>query len=151
MLIVFDLDFTLWDCGGTWCDHTNPPFYRENGIIMDEDGRKIKLYPDVKTVLEHLNDQRITMAVASRTYSPEWADELMGLFDIKKHFNYFEIYPGSKVNHFHSLKAKTGMSFHEMIFFDDEYRNVDEVADLGVKSIFVNNGISLSLVKSSLR
>ena len=26
MLLVFDLDFTLWDAGGTWCDQTKPPF-----------------------------------------------------------------------------------------------------------------------------
>lgn len=151
MLIVFDLDFTLWDCGGTWCDHTNPPYYRENGIIRDKDGRKISLYPDVKKILQLLNDQQITLAVASRTYTPDWADELMQLFDIRKYFNHFEIYPGSKVNHFHSLNTKTGFNFHEMIFFDDEYRNVDEVANLGVKSIFVDKGISLTLVESSLR
>jgi magnesium-dependent phosphatase 1 len=147
MLVVFDLDFTLWDCGGTWCDHTNPPYYRQNGIILDEDMRKIRLYPEVQSMLQNLYDQDVLLGVASRTSAPDWADELMQLFDIKKYFKFFEIYPGSKVSHFQSLQLKTGLPFRDMIFFDDEYRNIDEVSRLGVEAIFVEDGISLKTVQ----
>ena len=34
-----------------------------------------------------------------------------------------------------------------MVFFDDEYRNIEEVASLGVKSVFVRNGVKLKLVE----
>jgi hypothetical protein len=34
-----------------------------------------------------------------------------------------------------------------MIFFDDEYRNIDEVSRLGVEAIFVEDGISLKTVQ----
>ena len=94
MLIVFDLDFTIWDCGGTWCDHTNPPFYKENGVVRDEDYRKIRLYPDVIPLLKLLSSKEVQLGVASRTGAPEWADDLMQLFNIKKFFHHFEIYPG---------------------------------------------------------
>ena len=146
MLIVFDLDFTLWDCGGTWCDHTNPPYYKQNGIIRDEDQRKIRLYPDVRGILEELHEKNVLLGVASRTGAPDWADELMQLFDIKKYFEYFEIYPGSKINHFRSLQEKTGIAYQDMIFFDDEYRNIEEVSQLGVKAVFVEDGIDQQLV-----
>jgi magnesium-dependent phosphatase 1 len=142
LLVVFDLDFTLWDCGGTWCDHTNPPDYRQNGMIRDNDGRKIRLYDDVLEILAQLDDQQISMAVASRTSAPGWADELMELFDIKKYFQHFEIYPGSKIRHFRSLQEKTGLKYNEMIFFDDEYRNIEEVGQLGVRTVFVEKGIN---------
>jgi magnesium-dependent phosphatase 1 len=142
LLVVFDLDFTLWDCGGTWCDHTNPPYYLQNGMIRDDDGRKIRLYDDVPEILAQLDDQQISMAVASRTSAPDWAYELMELFDIKKYFDYFEIYPGSKVSHFRSLREKTGLKYSDMIFFDDEYRNIEEVSALGVKTVFVQDGIN---------
>jgi len=145
MLVVFDLDFTLWDCGGTWCDHTNPPYFKQNGIIRDEDDRKIQLYPDVKVILENLKKQNVQMGVASRTGAPDWADELMQLFDIKKYFDHFEIYPGSKLNHFRSIQEKTGFSYRDMVFFDDEYRNIDEVSSLGVKAVFVEDGVNLEV------
>lgn len=151
MLVVFDLDFTLWDCGGTWCDHTNPPYYRQNGMIRDDDGRKIRLYDDVLEILAQLDHQQISMAVASRTSAPDWADELMGLLDIKKYFQYFEIYPGSKISHFRSLQEKTGLKYSDMMFFDDEYRNIEEVSRLGVHAIFVEDGMHMRLLKSHLQ
>ena len=148
MLVVFDLDFTLWDCGGTWCDHTNPPYYKQNGIIRDEDQRAIRLYADVRSILHELHEKNMLLGIASRTGAPDWADELMQLFDIKKYFKHFEIYPGSKINHFRSLQEKTGIPYMDMIFFDDEYRNIDEVSKLGVEAVFVENGISMDQIKS---
>ena len=150
MLVVFDLDFTLWDCGGTWCDHTNPPYYKHNGIVLDDDQRRIMLYPDVKPILDKLNSRNIQLAVASRTGAPDWADELMQLFDIKKYFQHFEIYPGSKINHFKSLQQKTGLKYNDMIFFDDEYRNIEEVGQLGVEVVFVEDGVDIALVEEYL-
>ena len=124
MLIVFDLDFTLWNCGGTWCDHTSPPYTKQNGILMDTEGRNINLYPDSYSILEKLRNQERLIAVASRTYAPQWADELIQLFDIKKLITHFEIYPGSKVAHFESLHQKTKIAYEDMVFFDDEFRNI---------------------------
>ena len=33
MLLVLDLDFMLWDAGGTWCDQTIPPFKKIDSNI----------------------------------------------------------------------------------------------------------------------
>lgn len=38
-----------------------------------------------------------------------------------------------------------------MIFFDDEFRNIDEVANLGVKVVFVENGIDTAMVNAFLK
>lgn len=150
MLIVFDLDFTLWDCGGTWCDCTSPPYYKQNGIVRDADNRRISLYPDAYSILDKLKDQQVAMAVASRTTTPELADELMKLFDIKKYFDHFEIYPASKLNHFKSLQHKTNIPYNEMVFFDDEPRNIEEVGRLGVEVVHVKDGIDEGLIKPYL-
>jgi magnesium-dependent phosphatase 1 len=142
MLLVFDLDFTLWDAGGTWCDHTDPPYTKVNGHIRDALGRQIHLYPDVRTILETLSGKHIPMAVASRTHSPGTAHRLMDLFGIRDFFSYEEIYPGSKLVHFRSLQKRTGISYGKMVFFDDEHRNIAEVGRLGVKAIPVHSGLN---------
>ncbi len=149
-LVVFDLDFTLWDAGGTWCDHTNPPYKRVNGHIEDSYGNHIFLYPDVRTIIKDLDEQGIAMALASRTGAPSWAKELLALFEIGHFFRYQEIYPGSKTAHFHQLKQQTGLPYKNMAFFDDEMRNIHEVAGLGVHAFFVDDGINSSLVNEAL-
>jgi magnesium-dependent phosphatase 1 len=149
-LIVFDLDFTLWNAGGTWCDHTFPPYRKENGYILDSQGNRISLYPDTKAILNHLTSVGFEIAIASRTHEASWAEELLRLFSIDSHFIYKQIFPGSKVEHFHNLRNESKLTFEQMVFFDDEMRNISEVSALGVKSVLVDNGINKELVFSSI-
>lgn len=151
MLVVFDLDFTLWDCGGTWCDHTEPPYVKKNGKIYDDYGSLMRLYSDSLIILEELQSRSVPVAIASRTSRPDWANELLRLFDIDRFFEFKEIYSGSKIKHFSELHRKTNIPFNQMLFFDDELRNVEEVGNLGVETVYVRNGIDWILFKNSLK
>ncbi|MCB1124156.1 MAG: magnesium-dependent phosphatase-1, partial [Verrucomicrobiae bacterium] len=51
-VIVFDLDFTLWDCGGTWCDCLWPPFRKAGSRVLDAHDSHVRLYPDVQEILD---------------------------------------------------------------------------------------------------
>ena len=146
MLVVFDLDFTLWDCGGVWVDCTNPPFKRQNGYVIDRLQRIIALYPEVPKLLNKLKEKNIKLALASRTSEPLWANELLDLFGIGNCFEYKEIYPSSKTVHFNRLHKKSGTNFSDMYFFDDEYRNIQDVSELGVNCQYVKNGVNLENV-----
>lgn len=148
MLIVFDLDFTIWDAGGTWCDQTSPPYSLAGKNIEDSEGSVIYLYPDVMDILETLSEKGITLALASRTYSPENAGKLMDLFGIRSFFKYEEIYPSSKIRHFESLQSRTHIPYKQMYFFDDEHRNISEVGSLGVHAIHVSYGLSWRELKA---
>lgn len=145
-LFVFDLDFTLWDAGGTWCDATQPPYQWENECLYDRAGRHIHLYSDVIDILEKLQQRGKWIAAASRTSEPSWALNLLQLFGIDGFFDQKEIYPGSKLQHFNAIQKRFDVSFSEMVFFDDEYRNIQEVSQLGVTSVFVKNGITTDMV-----
>ncbi len=149
-LFVFDLDFTLWNAGGTWCDHTSPPYKRVNSHVEDSYGSRIELYPEVLEILNRLEEKNIPMAVASRTGAPSWALQLLQLFEIDHFFPYKEIYPAIKTKHFDILKKQTGFSFSNMVFFDDEMRNIHEVGALGVQAIYVENGLSWQMVEEQL-
>lgn len=148
-LVVFDLDFTLWDCGGTWVDCTTPPFEERDGRIVDQAGNHCHLYEDVIPVLDHLQERGKTLALASRTHDPEAARSLLNLLGIADRFPHQQIFPGSKLFHFEKLQKDTGLAYKEMVFFDDEMRNIVETNSLGVTAIHVANGLNWSLVETA--
>lgn len=49
-----------------------------------------------------------------------------------------------------SFKKKSGLDFREMLFFDDEHRNIVDLTRHGVKSILVNHGVNLKLVDEAV-
>nr|XP_004661886.1 magnesium-dependent phosphatase 1 [Jaculus jaculus] len=148
-LAVFDLDYTLWPF---WVDtHVDPPFHKSSdGTIRDRRGQNVRLYPEVPEVLERLQGLGVSVAAASRTGEIEGAKQLLELFDLDRYFIHREIYPGSKVTHFERLQQKTGIPFSQMVFFDDENRNIADVGKLGVTCIHIQNGMSLQTLIQGL-
>uniref|UniRef100_A0A1D5RB17 Magnesium-dependent phosphatase 1 n=1 Tax=Macaca mulatta TaxID=9544 RepID=A0A1D5RB17_MACMU len=114
-----------------------------DGTVRDRRGQDVRLYPEVPEVLKRLQSLGVPGAAASRTSEIEGANQLLELFDLIRYFVHREIYPGSKVTHFERLQQKTGIPFSQMIFFDDERRNIVDVSKLGVTCIHIQNGMNL--------
>ena len=144
-LVVFDLDFTLWDCGGTWCDCTCPPYEKNGDSILDAAGHKIRLYPHVMRILDECAQNGVRMALASRTDAPELARELLALFQIDSYFQYQEIYPGDKQKHLKKISNDSGIVLEDIVFFDDEMRNITSTQSIGVNAVWVSSGINNEL------
>lgn len=139
-LIVFDLDFTLWDCGGTWCDCLTPPFRMEQNRVLDRHNSHIQIYPFARTVFKWAAERDIPLALASRTEQPRWAIELLRLLELSRLFRWQQIFPDCKLRHFEALQRDSGIEFQHMLFFDDEQRNIRDVTTLGVTCVHVPNG-----------
>jgi magnesium-dependent phosphatase 1 len=105
----------------------------------------------VHSILDQCDTHGVPMALASRTEQPPWARELIDLFGVARRFAHAEIYPSSKLRHFSALQLASGIEFADMLFFDDEMRNIREVGDLGVTSVLVENGITRQMFDDSLR
>jgi HAD-superfamily phosphatase, subfamily IIIC len=144
-LIVFDLDNTLW----------SPELYQlrklqKNNVypIAHED---VKLFPAAWDVINHIRKDPLGIfvntkfAVASRTKSVDWAQDLLKQFELEDFFHYVEIFPGDKKRHFNNLKRRSGIDFDRMLFFDDsrdgKFGNCEPVSQLGVLSVHCPDGI----------
>lgn len=148
-VLVFDLDYTLWPF---WVDtHVTPPFRRKGNDIVDSYDQKIRYYKEVPNVLKRLSEEGYELGVASRTSEIEGANQLLKLFDWDKYFQYKEIYPGSKVTHFSRIHRASGVDYKDMIFFDDEHRNIVDVGKLGVTCVHVKDGVTNSLIENALK
>ena len=129
--------------------------------MVDRLGTELTIHPGARIAIEEmLNRPRwrranVQIAYASRTDEPEWALEAMRLLRVcadnrgldvtlEDAVDHMEVYPvRSKTEQFHRLKAKSGVPFERMLFFDNEARNVREVATLGVCCVYTPDGMTV--------
>ncbi len=110
-------------------------------MALDSTGSHIRLYSDVPDILQLCRMQEHTLAPAFRTFEPDWACELLELLNIRFYFDYEEIFPVGKIQHFQNLHHATGLNYNNMLFFDDEMRNDHDVRRLGVHTVYVRDGL----------
>lgn len=149
-LMVFDLDMTLWPFHVDSFTYS-PPYKRKNGQVVDAHDSRMQPYPDTLKILEHWS-KKCEIAVASRTSYPQGAESLLTLFGMDKYIKYKEIYPGCKLTHFARLKEKSGADYKEMVFFDDEPRNIRDLRGAGVESVHIDEdvGVTMKLVQDTV-
>ncbi|OWF50094.1 magnesium-dependent phosphatase 1-like [Mizuhopecten yessoensis] len=148
-LIIFDLDYTLWPF---WVDtHVDPPFKKNSdGKVEDCRGKHVKHYRDVPAILQRLHGEGYKLGIASRTSTVNEANDLVTLFNWDQYFQYREIYPGCKIAHFKRFQVDSGINFKEMLFFDDEYRNIKDVGSLDVVCVLAEHGMNEETLKEGL-
>lgn len=176
-LIVFDLDYTLWPFWVD--THVTPPLKANaaHTSAADRYGEDYAFYSDVPYILQLLpraglsshpdtaaaNTAPIKLGVASRTSAPSLARDLLKMLHLpavadaglkaRRAGEVFdggmEIYPGSKIKHFETLQKRTGIKFEDMLFFDDESRNM-ETEKLGVTMRLVRDGVTWAEVEKGV-
>lgn len=142
--VVFDLDGCLWSPEMyelSW-DRGGAPFaYDTQGVMRDKRGCVISLHSGVESALTELATDKkwkgVTVAVASCCDVPPWAFELLGKFEFgpsKSKLNELiticKIHKGGKQGHLREIQQVVGCSFDEIIFFDNEPYNCQQVASL---------------------
>lgn len=139
-IAVFDLDHTVWNFGIDGYQLI-PPYYidKQTGKLLDQCSQEITHFPDIPTIFNYCKSQSIDIGLASRTKWPNGAKDVLNLLQLKPYVKYMEIYPGQKMKHFERIKEESGVDFGDMIFFDDELRNIEDVSKMGVHSVLVDH------------
>lgn len=122
-------------------------------------GESFAFYRDVPSILHAAKSLAtpILIAAASRTHAPDLANTLLKQLTIKgsnrraiEYFDYMQIFPGDKKQHFSKINKASGVAYEEMLFFDDEVRNRN-VESLGVVMCLVRDGVTRSEVDRGIR
>jgi len=130
------------------------PFRREEGgrLVIDCRGEQVRLMGVSHDIMHELvtrdHFKGTKVAYVSRCDIPEWADDCMHLFEaapgmsLRQLADYVEIYPGTKTKHFRAVSKASGIAFRDMLFFDNESRNIRDCKALGITSIYTPRGMT---------
>ncbi|EYE97041.1 Mg-dependent acid phosphatase [Aspergillus ruber CBS 135680] len=159
-LIAFDLDYTLWPF---WVDtHVSAPVKPRdnNSRCVDKWGESYAFYPAVSSIIHACKTRSIPLALASRTCAPDLARDLLKALHIiptftdnpaanktrtvraLEYFDYVQIFPATKTQHFARIHQASGVAYEDMLFFDDEARNRNVETELGVTFTLVKDGMT---------
>ena len=166
--IFFDLDGCLWTpemyeivyfMGGRGAPFREDP--EDPNQLLTTGDQPVRLLGDVRAVFEEVHtsmDSGVLIGVSSRTDEPDWARELLDKFKICNNNvcladvlnGPIEIAKDSKAKHFRRIRAETGIGYQDMVFFDNEFGNCQEVASLGVSVVYCPDGVTMDLWRECL-
>ena len=103
-----------------------------------------------RTALCELADAGVPVAIASRAGEVAWAEEILRLMRVDKKRTMADvigsapvvIQGGSKTRHLKHIAAESGVPLREMLFFDNERTNIQEVEGLGVTCVYCPRGLT---------
>ena len=67
------------------------------------------------------------------------------------YFEYIQIFPANKTQHFARIHQASGVAYEDMLFFDDEARNRNVETELGVTFCLVRDGMTRDEVDRGVR
>jgi magnesium-dependent phosphatase 1 len=139
-VVVFDLDACCWT-PEMYQIRGGAPFKYNSATCeaISSGGEKVQLLGDVRAIWAELHSgerwRETEVAIASRCDEPQWAHELLGKFEVLPGVTMIQvaqqklvqIHPGNKKIHFAEISKASGVAFSNMLFFDDDPWNIEQV------------------------
>lgn len=140
VVFVFELDNTLWDSRGVKHDNLEGPYTRQSllsGLVKDSKGKKLYPYPEVKTVLQQIQDSDYSIAFISHTDFPERTEELLEITDMERYSDLCVFNNKSRKEQMEILMAKMGCMPEDIIYFDSSRDNIRQLKHLDLNSFLI--------------
>eukprot|EP01039_Chlorochromonas_danica_P001095 gene1095-1188_t len=163
-LIAFDLDGTIWspDMYELWGGGAPFRIAGNGKDLIDCAGTSVRLLGVTDRILHDLRTDpalaEVKVAWVSCTDEPEWAAECLEKFStaggerIGQVVHSSEIYKANKQTHFRNLQKKfPHIDYSDMLFFDNEYGNIESVSRLGVKCYLARQGMTCKAWQDGLK
>ncbi|XP_054290389.1 uncharacterized protein LOC129005505 isoform X1 [Macrosteles quadrilineatus] len=146
--IIFNVDEVIWPFK---VDKVMTPPLSINGRnkdeIKDRMGKVYALYNDTRPVLSDLFDKWYPVGGLVISTDPEKIETIMNLYDIDRFFRFFEVFPktpGCKVKHLKRMSERLQVDLNEILYFDSDEYQLDEVKSLDITVIRVSPKLGLT-------
>lgn len=149
----------IWICACTLFQSTICLSLLTSPSLLCRWGESFAFYPAVSSIVHACKSRSIPLALASRTHAPDLARDMLKALHIiptfsdnpaantksaraLEYFNYIQIFPATKTQHFARIHQASGIAYEDMLFFDDESRNRNVETELGVTFCLVRDGMT---------
>lgn len=151
-LCVVDLDRTVWSSHNA--ASTQPP-YRLNtdSEVRDAHGETIRMHADTLQVMKALKGAKCRLGIASLNNNHERCCQLLAALGILSLFDapLIKIRAGhGKKDHLSEIQACSGVTYRDMIFFDDLKANVNTASRLGITAVQVSALLPVQMLERAL-
>ena len=117
------------------------------------------LFPAARKALCELADAGVPVAIASRASEREWAQEIMRLMRIDDRRTMSDaigdapvvVQGGSKVKHLKHIAHETSVPLAEMIFYDNERSNIQEIEKIGPTCVYCPRGLTEEVFQEGVK
>lgn len=114
----------------------------------------------MSSIIYASKNHSIPLALASRTFAPDLARDMLKALHVipsftdnpaasktktvraLEYFDYVQIFPSTKTQHFARIHGASSIAYEDMLFFDDEARNRNVETELGVTFCLVRDGMT---------
>lgn len=171
-VVALDLDGTVW-CPDMYMLWGGGSPFRVDGdgtrSLTDCRGQKVELMGIAGEIIYDVKNDPTwaangtKLAWCSTTDEPSWAQECLRKFKaspggsagpkvpLKDLADSEQIYKApTKREHFKRLKKELGVPFEEMIFFDNQRDNIEDVTPLGVHCVYCPHGLTRTIWEQGL-
>jgi len=154
-LVVFDADGTLWEHSDI--SSLSPHFSKiDENTLIDRDGIEIRLFPDVRRLLNELTARGIVVSMASWN-KPEPVFEALRKLDILHYFTHpkVEFHPNKHEmmkGLLTGLEAEgTAVKPEEILYIDDQMSHIEKIRkDIGAVN-FLQFGVDITTIIDVLK
>ena len=140
IIFAFELDNTLWECGGERHDILEAPFEKKSlisGLIKDKRGKRLYPYPEIKTILTQIKDSGYTIVFLANTEKPECTRQLVKIAEIDHLPDITVFNLKNKKEQINELMSDTGCTPEDIIYFDSCRENTHLVRPMGVNTFLI--------------
>jgi len=154
-LVVFDADGTLWEHSDI--SSLSPPFSKiDENTLIDRKGVEIRLFPDVKRLLNELTTREIIVSMASWN-KPEPVFEALRKLDILHYFTHpkVEFHPNKHEmmkGLLTDLEAEgTAVKPEEILYIDDQTWHIEKIRKHIGAIHFLQFGVDITAIIDVLK
>lgn len=152
VFFLFELDFTLWDCGDIPHSRLHLPLQKNMHMVKDQAGKLVNASQDIFRIMDELKEAGYGIGYLASSPIPECTEKLLSYLGLEPYPDKVIFTDQNRKDQFKAFMEETGATADKMIYFDSSRENVEIAKSLNIISFLIpNEGLTYDTYKLALK